>query len=191
VTSRSLGSTELKRLHREWRRRTPGRLALILDDVQGPFNIGSLLRTAAAWRVEPVWITARSPRPGDAKTQKTALGSDRFVEVRAVERGVDAVAEARAAGFRVVAVELATGARPLHEVDPVGDVCLVLGHEDRGVGADVLAACDAVAFLPQLGRIGSLNVATAGAVALYEVRRRSWTGTGAESTGAEGDDLLG
>ena len=188
-TSRSLGSTELKRLHREWRRRTPGRVALILDDVQGPFNVGALLRTAAAWRVEPVWITERCPRPGDAKTQKTALGSDRFVEVRAVERGVDAVAAARGAGFRVIAVELADGARPLHEVDLAGDICLVLGHEDRGVGADVLAACDAVAFLPQLGRIGSLNVATAGAVALYEVRRRTWTT--AESTGVGGDDLLG
>jgi tRNA (guanosine-2'-O-)-methyltransferase len=50
----------------------------------------------------------------------------------------------------------------------------VVGHEDRGVPAATLASCDEVAFIPQLGRIGSLNVATATAIALYEVRRRAW-----------------
>mgnify|MGYP003461216081 CR=1 FL=1 len=43
--------------------------------------------------------------------------------------------------------------------------------------AATLAACDEVAFIPQLGRIGSLNVATATAIALYEVRRRAWAAT--------------
>jgi tRNA (guanosine-2'-O-)-methyltransferase len=181
-----MGSTDLKRLHRDWRRRTPGRVALLLDDVQGPFNVGALLRTAAAWRVDPVWLTERSARPRDPKTQKTALGSERFVDTRVVVDGSAAVAAARAEGFRVVAVELATGARPLHELDLTGDVGLVLGHEDRGVTPAVLAASDAVGFLPQLGRVGSLNVATAGAVAIYEVRRRAWT----ESDGGSPPDLL-
>ena len=43
-----LGPTDLKRLHREWRRRTEGRVALLLDGVQTPFNVGAILRTAAA-----------------------------------------------------------------------------------------------------------------------------------------------
>ena len=59
-----------------------------------------------------------------------------------------------------------------HGVD--GPTCIVLGHEDRGLPPASLAQCDAVAFIPQLGRIGSLNVATAAAIALYEVRRRQW-----------------
>jgi tRNA (guanosine-2'-O-)-methyltransferase len=41
----------------------------------------------------------------------------------------------------------------------------------------MLAACDAVAFLPQLGRVGSLNVATATAIAIYELRRQEWSGS--------------
>ena len=48
---------------------------------------------------------------------------------------------------------------------------LVLGHEDRGVTTTTLAACDLVGFIPQLGKVGSLNVATAAAIAVYEVRR--------------------
>ena len=54
-------------------------------------------------------------------------------------------------------------------------MCLAVGHEDRGLSKAALAAVDDLAFLPMLGRVGSLNVATATALALYEVRRRAWT----------------
>jgi tRNA (guanosine-2'-O-)-methyltransferase len=56
-------------------------------------------------------------------------------------------------------------------------VCLVVGHEDRGLAASTIAACDVVAYLPLAGRVGSLNVATATALALYEARRQEWTRT--------------
>jgi tRNA (guanosine-2'-O-)-methyltransferase len=62
----------------------------------------------------------------------------------------------------------------LHQLSAGPDICLAVGHEDHGLSAATLAACDAVAFLPQLGRVGSLNVATACAIALYELRRQSW-----------------
>ena len=48
--------------------------------------------------------------------------------------------------------------------------------EDHGLTPATLGACDAVAFVPLLGRVGSLNVATAAAIALYELRRKGWTG---------------
>jgi tRNA (guanosine-2'-O-)-methyltransferase len=50
----------------------------------------------------------------------------------------------------------------------------VLGHEDRGVHRDTLSRVDLVGYLPQLGRIGSLNVAQAGTIALYETLRQAW-----------------
>jgi tRNA (guanosine-2'-O-)-methyltransferase len=169
-----LGSTDLKRLHRTWRHRTTGRLALLLDSVQTPFNVGSILRTAAAERVDQVWFAGSTAPPTHARTQKTAMGSHRFLTCTTLDHAADAVAEARAAGYRVVGVELADGAVPLHEAQLGADVCLALGHEDRGLSAAALSACDEVAYIPQLGRIGSLNVATAAAIAIYEVRRRSW-----------------
>jgi tRNA (guanosine-2'-O-)-methyltransferase len=63
---------------------------------------------------------------------------------------------------------------PLHEAPLDGDVCLVLGHEDKGLSPATLALCDAIAYLPQPGKVGSLNVAVAAAVALAEARRREW-----------------
>ncbi len=174
--SRTLGSTELKRLHREWRRRTEGRVALLLEDVQSPFNVGAICRTAAAYTVDHVWLVGHTANPNDAKTQKTAMGTTRYLRWDRVDDVAAAADAARADGYQVVGVELAEGATALHELDLSTDVCLAVGHEDRGLSKAALAACDALAYVPMLGRVGSLNVATATAIALYEVRRRAWTG---------------
>jgi tRNA (guanosine-2'-O-)-methyltransferase len=181
--TRQLDSTGLKRLHRAWRRRTTGRVALILDGVQSPFNVGSILRTAAALRVEHLWLAGDSAAPTNAKTAKTALGSDRYVDWTWCSTAAEAAAAARSGGFRVVGLELADDAVPLHELEPAPATCVMIGHEDRGLSPASLAACDAVAFVPQLGRIGSLNVATATAIALYELRRAEWAAA-ADPTGA-------
>lgn len=172
-----LDGTGMKRLHREWRRRTEGRVALILDSLQNPFNLGSIVRTAAAERVEQMWI-AGGTTPDHDKVAKTALGTLRYLDWTTVAEGPIAVSLARAAGYQTVAIELTTDATPLPELTMERDVALVIGHEDRGVTASTLEACDAVAFIPQLGKVGSLNVATAAAIAIYEVRRRSWTSSG-------------
>ncbi|HJR25981.1 MAG TPA: TrmH family RNA methyltransferase [Acidimicrobiales bacterium] len=175
---RQFDGTGLKRLHRTWRRHTGGRLGLVLDDVEGPFNVGAIIRTAAALRVDDVWLAGRTPGPQEAKVGKTALGTDRYLTFHQAEGGAAAVLAAQGAGYRVVAIELADGAVPLHELDLGDATCLVVGHEDRGLSPAVLDACDAVAFLPQLGRVGSLNVATAASIACYEVRRRAWANRG-------------
>ena len=172
---KNLGDTQIKRLNREWRRRTEGRVALLLDNVQTPYNVGSIVRSAAAWRVDHLYLAGATVPPSHAKSHKTSLGTERFVTYSMHESLAEAIDAAKDAGYRLVAVELAEGAVPLHEPPLDGDVCLALGHEDRGLSPLTLAAADCVAFIPQLGRVGSLNVATAAAVAVYETRRRAWT----------------
>jgi tRNA (guanosine-2'-O-)-methyltransferase len=173
---KQLGPTDLKRLHRSWQRRTNQRLALLLDSVQSPFNVGAIVRTAAAFRVDHLYLAGSTVSPAHAKAGKTALGTERYLVWTPFATGVEAIDAAHGDGYVVVGVELADGAGPLHElVFPAGDVCLAVGHEDHGLSPAALAGCDAVAFIPQLGRVGSLNVATAAAIAMYEVRRRAWT----------------
>jgi tRNA (guanosine-2'-O-)-methyltransferase len=173
--TRPLGDTDLKRLHRSWRRRTEGRVALLLDSVQTPYNVGAIVRLAAAFRVEHLHLTGATAAVDSPGARKTALGAARYVPVTTHERLEGALDAVRDGGWQLVAVELADGAIPLHEVALGQDVCLALGHEDRGCSPLTLAASDAVAFVPQLGKVGSLNVASAAAIALYEVRRRAWT----------------
>jgi len=172
---RNLTGTELKRLHREWRRRTDARLALVLDGVQNPYNLGSILRSAAAFGVDHLWLVGATAPPAGAKTQKTALGSQRYLTWDHAETFAEAAPAVRADGYAIVGIELAEGAVPLHELALPDDVALVIGHEDRGLSREGLAGCDHLAYLPQVGKIGSLNVATAASIALYEVRRRHWT----------------
>jgi tRNA (guanosine-2'-O-)-methyltransferase len=172
--SRVLGGTELKRLHRHWRRRTDGRVALVLEDVQNPFNVGAIVRTAAAFSVDHLWLVGATPDLGGPKVAKTALGTQRYLTWTACADVDEAAALARGDGLAVVGVELAEGAVPIHEAVLGPEVALVLGHEDRGLTPRALAACDEVAYVPQLGKVGSLNVATAAALAIYEARRRSF-----------------
>ncbi len=148
---------------------------MLLDSVSQPFNVGSIIRTAAALGVEQAWLCGDTASPEHPSARKTALGTARFVTLlREPPAAAAAAAQARAAGYRVIAVELAEGAVPLHEAPLRGDVCLAFGHEDRGCSAGLLAAADLVAYIPQPGRVGSLNVAAAAAIAIAEARRQSW-----------------
>jgi tRNA (guanosine-2'-O-)-methyltransferase len=174
---KQLDSTGLKRLHRQWRRRTDGRLALILESVESPFNVGSIVRTAAAYRVEKLWLCGSTAALDGSSAKKTAMGTERYLTVATEAETGDAISEARDDGYAVVGVELTDSARPMHDLDLGAAVCLVVGHEDRGLAASTIAACDVIAYLPLAGRVGSLNVATATAIALYEARRQEWTRT--------------
>jgi tRNA (guanosine-2'-O-)-methyltransferase len=176
VTPRQLGATEVKRLNRDWRRRTQARLSLLLDAVGQPFNVGSIIRSAAAFGVEEVWLCGDTAAPSHPSARTTALGTDRLLSFQQVSSAAAGAAAARAAGYRVIAVELAGEAVPLHEAPLAGDICLAVGNEDHGCSAALLAAADVVAYIPQPGKVGSLNVASATAIALAEARRREWAG---------------
>ena len=125
---------------------------------------------------ERLWLcggTAPLSHPG---VVKTALGTQRLVAAMLEPDPAAAAKAAAAAGLRVVVVELASGAVPLPEAPLDGDVCLAVGNEDHGCTAALLAAADAVTYIPQSGRVGSLNVAVAAALAMAEARRREWAG---------------
>src|SRR6202046_1053644 len=112
---RQLRPTDVKRLNREWRRRTEGRLALLLDSVSQPFNVGSIVRTAAAFGVESVWLGGNTPHLDLPPVGKNALGPHRFVSAYREPSPAAAAKSAAEDGFRVVAVELAAGALPLFD----------------------------------------------------------------------------
>ena len=178
---RQLRPTEVKRLNRAWRRSTQGRIALLLDSVTQPFNVGSIARTAAAFGVQHVWLCGNTAPLDHPSVRKTALGTERFLTWEREPSPVSAAKAAAAAGLRVVAIELAAGAVPLYEAPVGGDVCLAIGNEDHGCSPALLAACAAAAYIPQVGRVGSLNVAVAAGIALAEARRREWETAGPQA----------
>lgn len=172
---KNLDPTGLKRLHRDWRRTTTQRISLILDSVQTPYNVGTIIRTSAALGVEHLWLVGATESPTHVKTNKTALGTQRYVTWTTTETPTEAIEEARRSGYAIIGVELADEALPLYELDLSGDMCLVVGHEDRGLSKEALAICDSVGYIPQLGKVGSLNVGVATSIAVAEARRQGWT----------------
>lgn len=174
--------TDLKRLHREWRRRRELTVRLILDGVQNPYNLGAIMRTAAAYRVDKIVMAPPLIELPHAKVAKTALGCERLVSVETVPTGVAGVEKARSDGFTTVAIELAPGAVPLFDLSLTGPICLVVGHEERGVKAETLDAVDHIAFLPLVGKVGSLNVAHSVTAALHETTRQLWAEPGSPAS---------
>ncbi|GII61185.1 tRNA/rRNA methyltransferase [Sphaerisporangium krabiense] len=184
-TRRQLRPTDVKRLNRTWRRNTENRLSLILESVTGPFNVGSIFRTAAAFGADQIWLAGNATPPTNPKVGKTALGTDRLVNWHEAVPALDAVRAAKEDGYHVIAVELTSDAVPLHEARLSRDICLILGSEDHGCSPAVLEAADETLYIPQVGRVGSFNVATAAAITLAEVRRQEWSSTPSPSAANE------
>jgi TrmH family RNA methyltransferase len=134
-------------------------LTLALWRVADPGNVGTLVRAADAFGAA-VALSAGSADPTGPKASRASMGSI----FRTPVVGFDE-AEGRRVGL------VPSGGRPLAEIDFDGPVVLVLGAEREGLPADVLATCAETATIPLGGGAESLNVATAGAIALYEVRR--------------------
>src|SRR5580692_4585921 len=102
-----LNGTGLKRLHRSWRRENTFRLAVLLENVQSPFNVGSIVRTAAAMGAESLYLAGGTPPLRSSGVQKAAMGTERYLQTQSFGTVAEAAAKARADGYRLVALELA------------------------------------------------------------------------------------
>lgn len=150
----------------------PAPSLLFLDGVMDPHNLGSLLRTADAAGFDGIVIPAHRSVSVTQTVRRTSAGAAEVVPVARVNNLGAALEEARRANLWLVGLD-AGGTEDIWASElvepPVG---LVLGAEDRGLSRGVRAKCDALVRIPFTGRIGSLNVAVAGAVAMFEVARR-------------------
>jgi 23S rRNA (guanosine2251-2'-O)-methyltransferase len=154
---------------------------LFLDAVTDPHNLGSLLRSADCAGFDGIVIPAHRSASVTPAVRRVSAGASEIVPVARVTNLGRALDEARSAGLWILGLdEDSSGDLWSTELaePPVG---IVLGAEDRGMSKAVRDRCDAVVAIPQAGRIGSLNVAVAGAVAMFEVARRRSAGSGPDS----------
>ena len=132
---------------------------LILDNIRSMHNVGSVFRTADAFRVDSIFLCGYTPQPPHRDIHKTALGATETVKWQYFTNAAEAVAEAKQRNNAVWAVEQTDASTPLHLFEPLsGGTALVMGNEVEGVSDELLSLCDGSIEIPQWGMKHSLNV---------------------------------
>jgi tRNA (guanosine-2'-O-)-methyltransferase len=152
---------------------SPVELALVCQSVAYPVNVGSVFRIADALNVAGVVLTGITPTPPHPKISKVGRDKDRRVPWRYVKQPEEALADLKAEGFWIAALEVTDLCQPYFAVDYPKKVALVLGNEDHGVTRACLARCDAAVFVPMYGKGRSLNVHVSLAIVGYHLLHRS------------------
>ncbi len=174
---RQLRGTPLKRFLRDWRKTHPLELdlALVLQSVAYPANVGSLFRIADAVRVSKMFLCGITPTPPSATISKVGRDKHHDVKWYYEPHTEDALRILRQEGYTICALELTDLSRPYFEVEYPPRLCLVVGNEDHGVTRGALALCDMAVFVPMYGSGQSLNVHVCTAVVLYHALYQRYT----------------
>lgn len=145
---------------------------LVLDHLQDPQNMGSLLRTAEAAGVDCVIIPKDRSAEVTPATVRASAGAAEHMKVVKVTNLVRTMDLLKDRGFWFTGLEAVEGAKLYTESDYSGAVGLVIGSEGRGIGRLVREHCDFLVKLPMKGKVTSLNAANAGAIVMYEILRQ-------------------
>ena len=149
-------------------------LTVVLDNVRSQNNIGSVFRTADAFRVEHIALCGICSTPPHREIHKTALGAEESVEWSYHEDTVSCVRDLKERGYKVYAVEIAHDSISLDDMKAVAldKVAIVFGNEIDGVQESVMELCDGALEIPQEGTKHSLNVSCAAAIVMWEMYKQ-------------------
>ncbi len=142
---------------------------LLLDLIQDPQNLGTLLRSAEGFGVHGVIIpSSRAAEVTPAVVNASSGACEHLLMAQMnLAQAMDVLKEA---GVWIYGLEYSEQAVPIENVDFRGGVGLVVGSEGSGLRSLVRSKCDQLVCLPRLGKIDSLNAATAGSIALYVIQ---------------------
>ncbi len=143
--------------------------AVLLDNLQDPGNVGSILRSAAAAGVKQVYCSVGTAFCWSPKVLRAAMGAHFVLDIF---ENVDLAELVKSSGIAVLATS-GYASKRLYDMDLRGDVAWLFGHEGQGVADDLLGLATHQVVIPHLGQIESLNVAACAAVCFFEQLRQN------------------
>ena len=149
-------------------------LIVVLDDVRSLHNVGSVFRSADAFRVEAVYLCSITATPPHPEIHKTALGGEDSVAWRYFPTATEAVESLHNDGFFVYSIEQVEGSTKLQnlQLDTDKRYAVVLGNEVKGVHQEVVDMSDGCLEIPQFGTKHSLNVSVTAGMVIWEVAKK-------------------
>ena len=175
IIMRKLKITELNRISiEEFKEADKLPLVVVLDDIRSLHNIGSVFRTADAFRIECIYLCGITAIPPHPEMHKTALGAEFTVDWKYVNNAVETVDNLRSEGYVVYSVEQAEGSIMLDELvlDRSKKYAVVMGNEVKGVQQEVIDHSDGCIEIPQYGTKHSLNVSVTAGIVIWDLFKK-------------------
>ena len=143
---------------------------LILDNVRSLNNVGSVFRTADAFRAEKIYLCGITGTPPHRDITKTALGATESVDWEHVQDVVSLIDGLKHEGWIIAAIEQAEGSVGLQDFEPLPNkkFAFVFGNEVAGVNSSIIEQADLVLEIPQYGTKHSLNIAVSAGIVCWD-----------------------
>ncbi len=169
---RKLKNEELKRLStKDFKNAEKSPVVIVLDNIRSLNNIGSVFRTADAFRIEKIMLCGITTPPPHKDIQKTALGATESIDWEYIGHTTDAIKKLKQEGYRVYAIEQVDSAMKLDQFQPPKDIksAYIFGHEVKGVDPEVVSLVDACIEIPQFGTKHSFNIAVSAGIVMWDL----------------------
>lgn len=140
---------------------------LILDGIEDPGNLGSIIRTAETAGVHGIIIPKRRAASVNSTVNKASAGAVEYTKIARVTNISDAIEKLKQAGLWICGTAIDTD-KYYYNQDLTGPLAIVIGNEGKGIGDKVKKNCDFLVKIPMKGKIGSLNAAVSTGIVVYE-----------------------
>jgi 23S rRNA (guanosine2251-2'-O)-methyltransferase len=163
---------ELQRISvAEFKSATKLPLVVVLDNIRSQNNIGSVFRTADAFRLSGVYLCGITAIPPHREIHKTALGATESVDWIYYPTTLEAIKDLHSKGYTVLAVEQTEGSVNLPDFQPSQNenLAIIFGNEVNGIDDEVLKQVQGCIEIPQFGTKHSINVSVAVGIVIWEL----------------------
>jgi tRNA G18 (ribose-2'-O)-methylase SpoU len=149
-------------------------LSILLDNIASPENVGMIMRLADTLGAAEVILTGSTPTPPHRNIRRTAKGAYRYTTWRYFDTTHEAFIALKNEGYTSLALEITNNSKDIQSIDyqQFTKILLIVGAEDGGIDQSILQQVDHVIHIPTQGYCLSMNVATACAIAVYEILRK-------------------
>lgn len=143
---------------------------LLLDQVEDPHNLGAIIRSAEAVKLDAIIIAKNRSAEVNSTVAKIAVGALEYVKVIQVGNLVQTIKKLKENGFWVVGTDLETD-KTYHDLDPNVSQAVIIGNEGTGMSRLVKMSCDYLVKIPMVGKVNSLNASVAAALLMYNMKK--------------------